>query len=447
MFFQKKSITYIYQNKIRMAKIIHDKPQDIMEFAWTPQTLSQTFTKIKKQYGNKTSILLSDEYIYTATITIPKDTNDLEKSIKEKAEEVIPESLDETTWDFKEIMEIDKDAQTSLKVIQVASLVKSFMDYFGAALYKSNFTVDIIEPLSYTLARLTQNEPKPVVIVYKAEATLLIFAHRGLVIASETIKTALSSFLIEKFIAFVKERFNLAPAKCVISKDSLSDADMQQLKKQEYDIVVEALSPFEGSIASDSAKSRQEKKLTLTKIYINKRELQTAEKQQDSPQNSTAESVHSSSPFNKKIYIVFSVFILIGTLIGLMLFLFPYNQIGKKTKTESFATPTPVITKIPTPIPTPNYQKYTIAVLNGSGKTGEAAKVADLLTKEGFKVTITGNADNQQYETTQVRYKKNVEIEFKLGLDKVLKTIYANYIDELQQSNSEKTDVTLIIGK
>ena len=46
----------------------------------------------------------------------------------------------------------------------------------------------------------------------------------------------------------------------------------------------------------------------------------------------------------------------------------------------------------------------TVTVYNGSGRSGLAAQAASGLTKAGFKVGGTGNADRQDYSRTEIRY-------------------------------------------
>jgi LCP family protein required for cell wall assembly len=46
----------------------------------------------------------------------------------------------------------------------------------------------------------------------------------------------------------------------------------------------------------------------------------------------------------------------------------------------------------------------TVTVYNGSGRSGLAAQAASGLTRAGFKVGSTGNADRQDYSTTEIRY-------------------------------------------
>ncbi|MBT2224596.1 LCP family protein [Nonomuraea sp. NEAU-A123] len=55
-------------------------------------------------------------------------------------------------------------------------------------------------------------------------------------------------------------------------------------------------------------------------------------------------------------------------------------------------------------------EQVQVQVLNGTTTTGKAKEVADLLSKEGFKVTGVGNylaADGKSQAATQVRYAKN----------------------------------------
>ena len=48
--------------------------------------------------------------------------------------------------------------------------------------------------------------------------------------------------------------------------------------------------------------------------------------------------------------------------------------------------------------------EVTVTVFNGSGRSGLAAQAANGLTKAGFKVGGTGNADRQDYSRTEIRY-------------------------------------------
>ena len=70
-----------------------------------------------------------------------------------------------------------------------------------------------------------------------------------------------------------------------------------------------------------------------------------------------------------------------------------------KPSTSASASPTPTGPPLVTPP-----ENVRVEVLNGSGTAGEASRVAQELTAAGFQVVSVGNADRNDYTTTEVRY-------------------------------------------
>jgi len=69
---------------------------------------------------------------------------------------------------------------------------------------------------------------------------------------------------------------------------------------------------------------------------------------------------------------------------------------------SSTPTPTPTITPAP-PTPTPvDRSGISIQILNGAGVSGAAAATATTLEDMGYTITDTGNADNTNYEITEI---------------------------------------------
>ncbi|QQG44546.1 MAG: LytR C-terminal domain-containing protein [Candidatus Roizmanbacteria bacterium] len=83
----------------------------------------------------------------------------------------------------------------------------------------------------------------------------------------------------------------------------------------------------------------------------------------------------------------------------------PFKQISFLSK----PTPTPtVLPPTPTPtLPQVNKQELKVKVLNGSGARGKASQVKDLLTEKGYGEILTDNADNFDFETTEIEIKKS----------------------------------------
>jgi hypothetical protein len=65
-------------------------------------------------------------------------------------------------------------------------------------------------------------------------------------------------------------------------------------------------------------------------------------------------------------------------------------------------SPTPTTTPVP-PSPTPvDRSVVSIQILNGSGVSGAAAATAETLEGIGYTITGTGNADNSDYQATEI---------------------------------------------
>jgi LytR cell envelope-related transcriptional attenuator len=112
------------------------------------------------------------------------------------------------------------------------------------------------------------------------------------------------------------------------------------------------------------------------------------------------------------------------------------------------AKPTPTSAPKPTAVPTAkpvDLSQYSIAVLNGSGVTGEAGKVKTTLTTDKFNVTSTGNADNNNYTKTIIAAKKTVDTAYLTQLESELKKSFD--VDSTVSSlTSGATDVTVTLG-
>lgn len=166
---------------------------------------------------------------------------------------------------------------------------------------------------------------------------------------------------------------------------------------------------------------------------------------------SDGEEGKGKSSFVFFLKIVFITFVLGILLIGGL----SYFTGGKTISTDSlgsllsFTQPSPTPTEAPEPTPTTepvDPGAYTITIQNGSGITGEAAKLKTALTEEGFKVEGTSNADNSNYTTTQISTKKSVSDGYLEKLKNDLNQNYKVADPILPAADSQSTDVLIIIG-
>lgn len=117
------------------------------------------------------------------------------------------------------------------------------------------------------------------------------------------------------------------------------------------------------------------------------------------------------------------------------------------TPFENLATSEPSVATNPSASPSAKLDltKYPIDVQNGVGIPGTAASAKDLLTKAGFKVTATGNADNYNYTNTIIKTKSDVPADFVTKLQTTLSGIYS--VAKPQTLDSTSTyEVVVIIG-
>lgn len=104
------------------------------------------------------------------------------------------------------------------------------------------------------------------------------------------------------------------------------------------------------------------------------------------------------------------------------------------------ATSTDSIEVIDEIIPKANGE-LLIKVLNGSGVTGMAGKVVELIGQKKYKPAQVGNADNYNYETTLIKYKKG-DVKF---AEEIKSLIDRKAV--VEEMASQEEDVIVIIGK
>lgn len=211
MFFAQKYILFIEKSKLSVYKVIINKDlksQKILETRWSDQTLPQLLFKIKKKINKPIRILLADEFVYTEIIKLPKDTKNLQEEVKAKAQERIPDILDNTIWDFKEF--VLKTPDTNEKIIQFVALTKTFYDKIQPIIKKIDIKIEAIEPVTLSFARFLSKNNDPLMIINISSPNNIIMIKKGLVLASDN-KEKITSKDLKTFLNFVKIHFSITP--------------------------------------------------------------------------------------------------------------------------------------------------------------------------------------------------------------------------------------------
>lgn len=109
--------------------------------------------------------------------------------------------------------------------------------------------------------------------------------------------------------------------------------------------------------------------------------------------------------------------------------------------------PTSSLSSIPssTPVPSIDRRALKIKVLNGGGIKGKAGEVKDILTEKGYGEILTGNADNFDYEKTEIQI-----VDDKKEVFSLLQKDLADYVtlDKTSSLDSDSSaDIIIIVGK
>lgn len=254
-----------------------------------------------------------------------------------------------------------------------------------------------------------------------------------------------------------KEDEDQVPAKSEDEEEKLEKED-EVLSEQEETTEDE---PQKISLSEESSEQKEEEMAlenTEPTSEILPEELQEKEKSEET--NEEKPSVFGSFSNDavnkepKKSYVGFYVIVAVVTfLIGIVIIVaISYFLPEGKSNISTKVTPTPVVTNVsPTEEPTPTPEKanlsaYSIRILNGSGTTGEAAKVQTLLDDKGFSVASIGNASTSDYTKTVITAKKKVEQSY---LDELIKTLKSEYsVNSVVEdaSSSQTADVIVTVG-
>lgn len=395
MFKPKKTILVLSQKNLKvMAVALGKEPQATLleDQPWTEATLTGTLKEIAGKIKVKTvRVLLTEDAAYSLELTLPTKEHFSREQILSHLKAQIPEELHDQDWDFK-VEPAAESPQAGQKILAFAP-VEQLWHIFSAAVTQAGLKVEAVEPEPIAQKR----HPDPVI---------------GL---------ALKTDLKGKD----EQVLNLKPTPMEPkSADSVHPAD--QVTQDPAEASVTPLPAAQPDAVS----------------------LKPA-----SPLHHQAPPAPVIKPRSKKTYllIALAVALVVGLIGG-----------GMVISQKAFApkptpSPSPILAPSPTPLPTPEATQsatlskedladYKVQILNGSGVAGEAGKVEALLKAEGFSEITPGNAENFDYEETEVHLDQDVDDQVFDVVERALEDQFTVTRYPTPMTDQAEYDIVIIVG-
>ena len=408
--------------------------QKVESVSYTPEILTDAFRELKKKLRfKKARLLLPEERTYLKLVNLPVDTQNLRAAVEEKIAGIIPEPLTNLVFDLRET---SRDQET-IKV-QILAAARDYLLSIKKAAQGAGIEFEATETPSFALARLTEKEQEPHLVLYANQEMLAVAAQAGEVLEAiilnpeEDLNKKISALL-----SYVKREFGLEIKKILYS----GPPDLiEKIKIGEVKVKGVKLDPMVGLARKKDILGKDEKVLSLELPEI-----------PETPRPELVKGIKIAESASKGIIknIAMAIFGLVLLAAGGFLI---YQKLSPATPTltpiSALLSPAPTLEPTGVPTATPILlvkSDLTIKVLNGRGAAGTAADASDFLQGLGYTVIDIDNADRFDYALTEVKIKKSKENFISL-LTNDLKEKYALEVKE-NLPESELFDILVIIGK
>lgn len=445
MFLSKSKTVIFFENKkFKAIKVSFKAGKPFVEKKaekdFTSEDLSDKLIQTKKDFGtNVVRILLPEDKTYLKLLEFSPATIITRDLVLKKAQESIPEVLQEGYFDWK---------QVGTAQAQVLAVSRDYLVPLQQAAQDAKLSLEAFEPSSFALARLTAKEKEVHLIIYKNTKSIICAAYKGQVFGVVTIddQSKIDKKTTE-LTKFVKEKWGLAIKKTISGN----------------------LDPAIGLALKEDIKGKDEKVLNLTPPKVKKiaQINQPLEKKaiEREPGDILSQSGRISKPIvNKKVALIVSIIILVLALIsgGILVY---QKMISRKEavllsevapstsedSSDSEAIETDQLEEELLPTVSNalelNREDLSLQVLNGSGVLGEAGRVKEFLEELGYKDVAVGNADSTDYQETEVSIKENKKDYLELLTDDLSEKQTLSSQTALYLDKNSLFDAIIIIGK
>lgn len=452
-----ESVIYITKKKVFLTQS-HGKTASIN---WNGQDLRPVFKSIKQKLKlTNANVVLGNDLSYTLAFAADSFSSINRQAILEKAQEQIPENLDNHNFDWQK-----KD-----EFVQVVATPSKILNSLSLAANANKLKLNSIQAAATILAQSTSSLKNPHLVLHQDQESLIItsfksvafFAHNRpsldintlVNIASITkqkykldIKTVvISGSHVDKSIdvpaqwEVVKKNINIMAVAAKIKKTQVKDQDELEIKPVAEPIV--DTTPTEASPPEDTSSAEVSPEVAEA----------TPTPEISFDQEPEAKSEETKKPNNNKgLFVALAVTLVVGgALTGGIIYSKKATGGQDISSKAAETTPLPTTETTPTPTPTPEKEldltEYTIQVQNGSGTAGQAGAVDEILQAEGFNQADTTNADSYDYQDTEVQLKKNTPKAVYETIERALNSDYNVILGDALEEDS-RFDIIITVGQ
>jgi len=351
-----KTTIYITNEKVWVGGSVFD---------WDGQNLEKVLVEAKKQAKvSDARVVLGNDLSFVTAIKAG-DMLINRESVLKLVRSWMPFSIDNDCFDWKEIEIGPKE-----RWLQVIAVEKEFLENLSLAVKKSGVGVEMVTAIGVMLGQKTVGREAPAVVKWSDKENLSVLAVNGLV---DLVASDISD---EDMMAYAKQKWGLA-----VNPEEII------LKEGEFDLVQLVM----------SEKTKGDDKLVLNlpilKDVTEKEEKPVEGSVLDFEGEKDVVEVVKKKTSKLWVYLLMLFLALVAGAVT-MYKTGMFEQIWPKEKEVVEVTPTPAVTPEITPEPTPSdLTMYSVQVLNGSGVTGEAARIREVLLGFGFENVDVGNSE------------------------------------------------------
>jgi hypothetical protein len=398
-------------------------------------------------------VILSDDLADIHTVVAETDPKSAEADLMERLKELYPGKLDDYGIDWHIVSQSKHRSVYSVLAVPALILKK-----IGEATHRNSLKIDRVITKSQIALEMI-NDPEPVILVGGKTKAWIAAGWKRQVLQFDHQNPIYTG--VENLVSWAQGEIDLKITKAYMTNGHKDEG--KQLHKEfglgvEEKIIEFGLEDKSPEIKSDPERNDPEEQMAEAEKSDTIASVKTPRvidirpvapkpplKVEKGQQYMNGDTIQSNKKANAKIYLVLVTIlvVLLGIVLGgVLVYRSALNSKHQPEIIEPESTPTvkPVNTpetdsqtsqeatpegenKGPqnTPSPSPasevkiNKTKLKVRVLNGSGVPGSAGKMETVLKAAGYKSITAGNADNFDFETTQISVKS--------GQDELLSTI------------------------